>query len=311
MPPADCGYPFSTEPGLWGVGKGIISFPEASYANRRMSGFYDILSIRNPKVKELFRLRVGGRRAREKTRGKCLVRGKQLVESMGSLGFKFKEVYSHQPRETFAAFNAEKVIRMEKDVLKHILFGTKERISRKCEDDDLVLGQIEQPEEIQEFDDSAERLLMIDRIKQPENMGRLLSSAVALKFDGVIFNRECVDPFSYKVLETSQGVAWTLPYRYASNEELIEFSRRRQFMLCAGSPRGWPLADLQSFGDHRGFCLIIGNEGDGVHKELLKHCTEVALPMSELMESLTASVAGGILMHSLSCTWNNSLSKIS
>ena len=39
--------------------------------------------------------------------------------------------------------------------------------------------------------DSPERLLMIDRIKHPENMGRLLSAAVALKFDGVILHPEC------------------------------------------------------------------------------------------------------------------------
>eukprot|EP00434_Breviolum_minutum_P038665 symbB.v1.2.034305.t1/scaffold4327.1/size41138/2 len=260
-----------------------------------MSGFYDILSKRNPAIKELFHLRAGGRRARSQRGGLCLVRGKQLVESISSVGFKFKEVYSHQPRETFSSYYAEKVVRVQKPVLEHVLFGVKQKFyAKKFDDDDFVVGTIEQPKEVLEIDPSAERLLMIDRIKVPENMGRLLSCAVALNFDAVIFNRECIDPFSYKVLESSQAVAWTLPYQYLSNAELISLAERRQWMLCAGSPRGRPLSELSNFDEHRGFCLIIGNEADGVHKELLKHCTEVSLPISERMDSLNAGVVGSL-----------------
>ena len=54
---------------------------------------YDINSIRNRAIKELFRLRVGGRRAK-RDRKLCLVRGKQLIESIAE-HFRFQEAISN------------------------------------------------------------------------------------------------------------------------------------------------------------------------------------------------------------------------
>merc|ERR1712060_119120 len=139
----------------------------------------------------------------------------------------------------------------------------------------------------------------------PENMGLLLSSAVALKYDGVILSTSCVDPFNYKVLEASQGVAWTLPYRYCSSAELLELCRSHRLAPCAADPDGAQLAELPTLGKGcDGFCLVVGNESRGVNPELLSGCTPVALPMSELVNSLNAGVAGGILMHALACGWD-------
>ncbi|CAE7243590.1 unnamed protein product [Symbiodinium natans] len=136
-------------------------------------------------------------------------------------------------------------------------------------------------------------------------MGLLLTSAVALKFDGVVFSSECVDPFCYKVLEASQAVAWTLPYRsYATTQQLVELCDRHQLLLCAAHAGGKPVSEVsQLSSDRRGFCLVVGNEADGIRAELLHSCAQVALPMSELVESLNAGVAGGILMHALTCAW--------
>ncbi|CAJ1410381.1 unnamed protein product [Effrenium voratum] len=257
-------------------------------------GAYDIASIRNPAIKELFRLRVGGRRARA-ARGVCLVHGKQLVQSIGEF-FKFREVYTHEAQ---GVYNADRVVRVQKTVLQHVLFGPKEEPAKRVDDDAFVIGKIDHPQPVEEFDSPPKWLLAIDKIKHPENMGLLLSTAVALKFDGVVFNAECVDPFSYKVLDASQAVAWTLPYRYATSQQLLELSRRHGLLLCAGSTKGRPLQDLPTSTGHRGFCLVVGSEAEGVQKELLQHCEQVSLPMSELVESLNAGVAGGILMHSL------------
>jgi len=267
-----------------------------------MSGVYDILSIRNPAIKELFRLRVGRRRARM-PKGQCVVRGRQIVQSI-SEHFKFDKVFTHESRDAASFYNADKVIRTPKAVLQHVLFGAKAP-SQTLSDGDLVIGQIKQPEATEEFEPSPRCLLAVDKIKHPENMGLLLSTAVALKFDGVVFSTECVDPFCYKVLEASQAVAWTLPYRsFATPQQLVELCDRHQLLLCAAHKDGKVLSEVsQLSSSRRGFCLVVGNEADGIQAELLSHCMQVALPMSELVESLNAGVAGGILLHALSCTW--------
>ncbi|CAE7225716.1 ysgA [Symbiodinium pilosum] len=186
---------------------------------------------------------------------------------------------------------------------QHVLFGPKAPL-KSLDDDDLVIGQISQPQATEEFHSSTRCLLAVDKIKHPENMGLLLSSAVALKFDGIVFSAECADPFCYKVLEASQAVAWTLPYRYATAQQLVELCERHELLLCAAHTDGKPASEvMQNLSGQRGFCLVVGNEADGVHAGLLRSCMQVALPMSELMESLNAGVAGGILMHALTCAW--------
>lgn len=270
-----------------------------------MSAFYDILSIRNPAVKELVRLRLGGRRARLQ-RGLALVRGRQLIQSMGE-HFKFKHVYTHEDRSA-GSYQAERVIRVEKSVLRHAIFGpSREEHANRLDEDDFVLGTISPPKTIQDFEPAPQFLLAVDGVKYPENMGLLLTSAVALKFDGVVFTQSCVDPYNYKVLEASQAVAWTMPHRYASGADLLEICKKYKLLPCAATADGMPLSELPSSlsAEHRGFCLVVGSESTGVSPDVLQYCKRVALPMSELMESLNAGVAGGILMHALACTWRS------
>lgn len=269
-----------------------------------MSAFYDIISIRNPAVKELFRLRVGRRKVREQHGHLAIVRGRQLIQSIGE-HFKFKAVYTYESRDAFSSYNADRVVRVERSILKHVLFGpAKEEQAKRLDKDDFVVGTIEQPKPVVQFDPSPQWILAVDGIKHPENMGLLLTSAVALKFDGVVFSNDCVDPFSYKVIEASQGVAWSMPYQYATPAELLELCKRNSLSACAATLDGTPLDELPRLdAQRRGFCLIVGNEANGVRPELLDRCRRVTLPMSELVESLNAGVAGGILMHALACTW--------
>lgn len=289
-------------------------------------GRFDVVSIRNAAIKELYRLRVGRRRARVQ-RGLTLVRGKQLITTIGEF-FKFKKVFTHEDRESFGAYNAESVIRVEKDILKHVLFSQgyeAMKHSNRLYQDEFVLGTIELPSEtdfsegVRAVGDTAlrplRRLLAIDGVKHPENMGMLLSTAVALRYDGVFLTGPCVDPFNYKVLEASQAVAWTLPYRFGTTDELLALCNKHQLAPCAaaseasseaaGLSPAVPVAELPELDErkHRGFCLVVGNEAKGVSPELLRSCLRVALPMSELIESLNAGVAGGILMHTLACAW--------
>jgi len=147
-------------------------------------------------------------------------------------------------------------------------------------------------------------LLAVDGVRKPENMALLLSTAVALRFGGVVFSADTVDPFHYKVLEASQAVAWTLPYLYASSSELLALCRRHQLLTCAADTAGTPVSELPLL-QHglRGFCLAVGSETRGVQPEYLQGSTRVALPMSHLSDSLNAGVAGGVLMHALACAW--------
>mmetsp|Transcript_99328 Transcript_99328/g.176157 ORF Transcript_99328/g.176157 Transcript_99328/m.176157 type:complete len:270 (+) Transcript_99328:83-892(+) len=267
-----------------------------------MPGHFDILSARNPVVKELFHLRL---KRRERLRhGLALIRGRQIIQAIGE-HFPFRRIYTHEEVEKWTGYNAERIVRVTKPVLSHILFPpNRAKHAATLDDDEFVLGTIEQPEPVDEFPESARWILALDAIKQPENMGLLLSTAVALRFDGVFLLEGSIDPFNYKVLQASQAVAWTLPYRHGSAEMLVELCRRRAIAPWAADADGMPVSELPPrAAGIEGFCLAVGNETRGVRPELLASCQRVALPMSELSDSLNAGVAGGILMHALACAW--------
>jgi len=273
----------------------------------------EIKSIGHKTIKELYRLRVGRRKARE-AKGLVLVRGRRLISSIGQY-FKFRQVFTHEDGDTFKLYNAEEVVRVEKAVLKHVIFSSSWQAhmkSLRLDDDDYVVGTIARPEPTDFEATAPRRLLAVDSVKHPENMGLLLTTAVALRFDGIFLMGRSVDPFNYKVLEASQAVAWTLPFRFGTSTELLALCKRHSLLTCAAASeasvqgqRVVPVAELQELDaqQHQGFCLAVGNEMRGVSPELLQRCTRVALPMSPLVESLNAGVAGGILMHSLTCAW--------
>eukprot|EP00403_Amphidinium_massartii_P045632 CAMPEP_0178468976 /NCGR_PEP_ID=MMETSP0689_2-20121128/53192_1 /TAXON_ID=160604 /ORGANISM="Amphidinium massartii, Strain CS-259" /LENGTH=292 /DNA_ID=CAMNT_0020096039 /DNA_START=90 /DNA_END=968 /DNA_ORIENTATION=- len=265
-----------------------------------MPGGFDIVSQRNPVIKDLYRLRL---KRRERLRqGLAFVRGRQLIQAIGQ-HFQFKQVYTHEPREKWLGYRAERITAVPQQLLQHVLFGgTRQQHALRLDDDEFVVGTIKQPPP-SEFKQPVRWLLAVDGVKQPEkNMGLLLSSAVALKYDGIFIMGGSVDPFNYKVLEASQGVAWTLPYCYGTAAELISLCERQRLARCSADADGASLSSLPSRPDGKaGFCLAIGNEAHGVTKDVRSGSTCVALPMSELVESLNAGVAGGILMHSLAC----------
>eukprot|EP00927_Polykrikos_kofoidii_P042131 TRINITY_DN35996_c0_g1_i2.p1 TRINITY_DN35996_c0_g1~~TRINITY_DN35996_c0_g1_i2.p1 ORF type:complete len:284 (+),score=39.77 TRINITY_DN35996_c0_g1_i2:42-854(+) len=268
-----------------------------------MPARYDILSIRNPVVKELFHLR---RRRNVRSReGAALVRGRRLIQHIGE-NFRFKRIYTHEDPAKWSGYSAEKVVSTHRSVLEHVFFGPsrREHMSR-LDDDEFVAGVIDMPQPVEDFEGRPRWILALDGVKYPENMGLLLSTAVALRFDGVVLSEDCVDPFNYKVLEASQGVAWPLPYRWGNPAEILDVCKRHNLELCAADAKGTPVTQLPVRStDERGICLAIGSEKRGVSSELLgTGCRQISLPMSELVESLNAGVAGGILMHALASAW--------
>lgn len=229
-----------------------------------------------------------------------------MIQGIGE-HFRFKKVFTHESGAKLGGYNAESVVIADKEVLRHVLFGqsyTAQEHAKTLDDDEFVLGTIEQPPPVQDFEERPRWLLAVDGVQHPANMGLLLSSAVALKYDGVFLSGSCIDPYNYKVLEASQAVAWTLPYKFGTAAELLELCKRHGLASCAAHLDGDPLTELPALAkDREGFCIAIGSEARGVSPELLKASRRIRLPMSELTESLNAGVAGGILMHSLACAW--------
>ncbi|CAL0313194.1 unnamed protein product [Lupinus luteus] len=153
----------------------------------------------------------------------------------------------------------------------------------------------------------AQRILVLDGIQDPGNLGTLLRSAVAFRWDGVFLLPGCCDPFNDKALRASRGASFQLPIVSGSWNHLEALKEEFQMKLLAGHPDheglGKRVCSLTpTFCDSVSdtpLCLILGSEGSGLSEKSLQACELVSIAMAGEYESLNVSVAGGIFLYML------------
>lgn len=147
---------------------------------------------------------------------------------------------------------------------------------------------------------NCEKILVLDAVQDPGNVGTLLRSAVAFGFDGAICLDGTADPWSAKVVRASAGAVFRLFITGSAIHAALDWLREHPVRLLVASSDGISLARLRPEGD-RPLALVLGNEGAGVRPELRAAADAmVAVAMHEAVESLNVGVAGSILMHELS-----------
>lgn len=145
---------------------------------------------------------------------------------------------------------------------------------------------------------SARRLLALEGVQDPGNVGTLLRSAAAFGFDGVLLGPGCAAPFAPKTLRASMGAAGRLPVLTVPDlpAALTALRGRGVTCLAAALYHSRPLDEVGT-DFPGGLCLVIGSEGQGLTDAAVAACdAAVRIPMTELVESLNASVAGSVLL---------------
>lgn len=138
-----------------------------------------------------------------------------------------------------------------------------------------------------------DKLLYLDNIQDPGNIGTLIRSALALNFDAVIYSPHCCDPYNDKALAASKGSIFSLPIYQDNLEHLKE---DHLIIVSTLSDDSISVEDIEV---SHPFVLVIGNEAHGVSEEtLLLADLKVKIPINNI-DSLNAAIAGGILMYEL------------
>ena len=146
---------------------------------------------------------------------------------------------------------------------------------------------------------SGHRLLALDGVQDPGNVGTIIRTADAAGFDGVLFSPDCADLFSPKVLRSTMGSVFRLGFSFPpSLPDALASLRADGFSVLSSQLDGTPFYDRQNVSPS--FVLIIGNEGNGVSPAVQAQATHrLRLPMRGGAESLNAAVAAGIMMYDL------------
>ena len=142
-----------------------------------------------------------------------------------------------------------------------------------------------------------ERVVLLESVRDPSNVGAIIRSAAALGVDRLIVSADCADFYHPRAVRASMGAIFN--QRIDRVESLVEAIDRLQSIgrrvyaaaLDEGANR------LGDFKIEKGDCVVIGNEGHGLTASVIDACDgKVFIPMSGRAESFNAAVAASILM---------------
>ncbi|NNF14381.1 MAG: RNA methyltransferase [Gemmatimonadetes bacterium] len=145
------------------------------------------------------------------------------------------------------------------------------------------------------------RILVLDALQDPGNVGTLVRSAVAFSFETVVALDGTTDPWGSKAVRATAGTIFHLDVVRATAGELLQACRAAGLPILAASAEGSAGVEAPT----GGLALIIGNEGAGVRPDVRAAADAmVAVVMAGPVESLNAGIAGSILMSEFTRTKN-------
>mgnify|MGYP002801728744 FL=1 len=145
-----------------------------------------------------------------------------------------------------------------------------------------------------------QRILMLDGIQDPGNLGTILRSAKAFHVDTVILGTKTVDLYNAKVLRATQGMLFHLHVIEGDLVELIPKIKKQGIPIYGTKVEsGEDVRKLETSAKTQ-YALVMGNEGNGVTEEVLSLCDHyLYIQMDSEVESLNVAVATSILLYEL------------
>ncbi|MEO8680236.1 MAG: RNA methyltransferase [Vicinamibacterales bacterium] len=149
--------------------------------------------------------------------------------------------------------------------------------------------------------DRATRIVVLEGVSNPDNVGGLFRSAAAFGVDLVVLGPDCGDPLYRKAIRTSMAATLEVPYASAGAwPEAITQLRQQGCEVLALTPAASapPLAGFRPASNR--LALLVGSEGDGLTAAALELASAQArIPMSGAVDSLNVTTAGSIAMYFL------------
>lgn len=234
-----------------------------------------ITSVNNERIKELVKLKE--KKYRDKM-GLFFIEGLDIIEEAYKNGL-LKELYILDGYDspykdipyTNVSYEVMKKISDMESVSEY--YGVCKKIQEK------VLGK---------------KIIILDGIQDPGNLGTIIRSAVAFNIDTVVLSRECVDLYNSKVLRSTKGMIFN---KNVIVRDIVPFidSLDKYTIYGTSVTNG---EDIRSIELPEYIALVIGNEGKGISQEVYDKCNKfIYIKMNDRCESLNAGVAASIIMY--------------
>ena len=140
-------------------------------------------------------------------------------------------------------------------------------------------------------------LMVLEDLQDPGNAGTIFRTAEGAGVDGILLTRTCVDVTNPKVIRSTMGSVYRMPFLYVEDVvSLREKFQEKHIRTYAAHLKGKNFYDGEDY--RGGTAFFIGNEGNGLTETAASaaDCL-IKIPMCGRVESLNAAMAAGILMY--------------
>lgn len=156
---------------------------------------------------------------------------------------------------------------------------------------------------VREICDGKKRIVVLENVMNPTNVGAIIRSAAALNIEAVLLTKGCANPFQRRATRVSMGNVFSLPWTWMDTYTTDMVSLKEMgftTISMALSDRALSLADFQVEPD-KPLAIIMGTEGEGLAQATIEASDYVVkIPMAEGVDSLNVAAASAVAFWALS-----------
>ena len=242
-----------------------------------------ITSLNNPTIKEISKLK--NKKYRDLT-NTYLVEGDHLVEEAYKNNILTKIILLE---DTICNYDIEKIY-VTKEVMKKLT---------ELDTPNKIIGIVKKNTPLP----IGNKILILDNIQDPGNLGTIIRSSVAFDIDTIVLSPNTVDIYNPKVIRSTQGMIFYTNIITLELKEFINEIKTKNYTIFGTNVRNGK--NIKEITLPEKFALVLGNEGQGVSKEIESLCDDnIYIKMSSKCESLNVSVATSILLYEVYNKWN-------
>lgn len=153
----------------------------------------------------------------------------------------------------------------------------------------------------------AKRIVILENITNPTNVGAIFRSAAALNMDTVLLTSSCTNPLYRRAIRVSMGCVFQIPWTiFAPGTDYMQSLKSFGFKTAAMALTDQSVSiDNKDLANEEKLAIILGNEGDGLSQETLSASDyTVKIPMAEGVDSLNVAAASAVAFWQLKYTKN-------
>lgn len=245
-----------------------------------------ITSGTNAQIKNLVRLQKSGKTRREQ--GVFIAEGLRLFREIP-----MEQIVKAYVTEEFLEKNEALIQKVDYEVVAQNVL--KEAADTKTPQGILAVVKqcVHQTEELLKQESPC--LLVLENVQDPGNLGTMIRTAEGAGVQGILISEDTVDIYNPKVIRSTMGSIFRVPFVVMSMEEILKFLREHHITSYAAHLDGKDFYEE----DYKKACaFFIGNEGNGLTDKTSKQTDrKIKIPMYGKVESLNAAIAATVLMY--------------